>query len=46
MISSFAQGHIVAGVLGAVATVGWVLEAAGNAWYFREVCSVASALTV
>jgi len=37
MISSFSQKHIVAGVLGAVATFGWVVEAAGNAWYFREI---------
>ncbi|KAG8925115.1 hypothetical protein FRC03_009082 [Tulasnella sp. 419] len=34
-IQAFSQGHIVAGVLGAIATVGWVLQGVGLGWYYR-----------
>jgi len=35
-ISSYAQGHIVAGILGTIATVGWVLQTVGLAFYYRQ----------
>lgn len=37
MIQMYARGAIVAGVLGTVATVGWVVQGVGNAFYYREV---------
>jgi len=36
-IQSFARGHIVAGVFGTIATVGWVLQCLGLAFYYRQV---------
>lgn len=36
-ISAFSRGAIVVGVLGIIATVGWVLQGVGNAWYYRQV---------
>ena len=33
-----ARGHIVAGVLCIVATVGWITQGLGNAFYYRQVC--------
>jgi len=34
-ISAFSQGHIVAGILGIVATVGWTLQGLALGWYYR-----------
>jgi len=34
-IQLYAKGHIVAGVFGTIATVGWVVQGAGNAFYYR-----------
>ncbi|KAB5596524.1 hypothetical protein CTheo_161 [Ceratobasidium theobromae] len=36
-ISAFSRGAIVVGVLGIIATVGWVLQGVGNAWYYRQI---------
>jgi len=36
-ISMYARGAIVAGVLGTVASVGWVLQGVGNAFYYRQI---------
>lgn len=36
-ISMFAQGHIVAGVFGIIATAGWTIQGVGNLWYYRQV---------
>ncbi|KAI5899338.1 scamp-domain-containing protein [Schizophyllum commune H4-8] len=36
-IKMYGGGHIVAGILGTIATVGWVLQGAGNAYYYREI---------
>jgi hypothetical protein len=36
-VGMFSQGHIVAGVLGAVASAGWTLQGLGNAFYYRMV---------
>lgn len=36
-ISMFAQGHIVAGVFGIIATAGWTIQGLGNLWYYRQV---------
>lgn len=33
----FAQGHIVAGVFGIIATAGWTIQGLGNLWYYRQV---------
>jgi len=38
-IGMYAGVHIVAGVLGTVASVGWVLQGLGNAFYFRQIWS-------
>ncbi|KAG8861205.1 hypothetical protein FRB96_003155 [Tulasnella sp. 330] len=35
-IQAYAQGHIVAGILGTIATVGWVLQGVGLAFYYRQ----------
>jgi len=35
-IQAYAQGHIVTGILGTIATVGWVLQALGLAFYYRQ----------
>ena len=37
-IQAFAQGHLVAGILGTVATVGWVIQGVGLGFYYRQVC--------
>lgn len=36
-IGMFSQGHIVAGVLGTIASTGWALQGVGNAIYYRMV---------
>lgn len=36
-IQAFAQGHIVTGVLGIVATVGWCLQGLALGFYYRQV---------
>lgn len=36
-IQAYAQGHIAAGILGTIATVGWVLQGLGLAFYYRQV---------
>jgi len=36
-ISMFAQGHIVAGVFGIIATAGWTIQGLGNLWYYRQI---------
>ena len=36
-VQMYARGAIVAGVLGTIATVGWVIQGVGNAYYYREV---------
>jgi hypothetical protein len=36
-ISSFSQGHILAGVFGAISSVGWVLQAAGGGLLYKRV---------
>ncbi|KAG9318686.1 scamp family-domain-containing protein [Chiua virens] len=36
-IQMFSGGHWAAGVLGAIATAGWVLQCAGNAFYYRKI---------
>lgn len=37
MIQMYANGHIAAGVLGTVATVGWVVQGLGILFYYRQV---------
>ena len=39
-IKMYGGGHIVAGILGTIATVGWVVQGAGNAYYYREVGAI------
>ncbi|CCM04618.1 uncharacterized protein FIBRA_06802 [Fibroporia radiculosa] len=36
-IEQYIDGHIVAGVFGTIATVGWVLQGGGNAMYYRQI---------
>ncbi|KAG8902956.1 Protein phosphatase PP2A regulatory subunit B [Tulasnella sp. 403] len=38
-IQAYSQDHIVAGVLGTVATVGWVVQGLGLAFYYRQAWS-------
>jgi len=33
----FAQGHIVAAIFSTIASVGWVVQGAGNALYYRQI---------
>lgn len=42
-IQMFSQGHWAAGILGAIATIGWSLQGVGNAFYYRQVCPVSAA---
>ncbi|KZS99202.1 scamp-domain-containing protein [Sistotremastrum niveocremeum HHB9708] len=37
MIGMYSQGHIVAGVLATVATVGWTIQGLGDLFYFRSI---------
>ncbi|PAV23907.1 scamp-domain-containing [Pyrrhoderma noxium] len=37
MIQMYANGHIAAGVLGTVATVGWVVQGLGILFYYRQI---------
>ena len=37
MIQMYSQGHIVAGILGTIATAGWTVQGIGNAFYYRQV---------
>lgn len=34
----YATGHWAAGILGTIATVGWVAQGLGLAFYYRQVC--------
>jgi hypothetical protein len=36
-ISAFSRKAIVVGVLGSIATAGWVVQGLGNAFYYRQV---------
>lgn len=36
-ISAFSRKAIVVGVLGTIATVGWVIQGVGNAFYYRQI---------
>ncbi|THU89532.1 scamp-domain-containing protein [Dendrothele bispora CBS 962.96] len=36
-VQMFANHHWVAAVLGLVATIGWILQGVGNAWYYRQI---------
>lgn len=36
-IASFSQGHIVAGVFGLLASIGWILQAAGGGILYKRV---------
>ncbi|THH26466.1 hypothetical protein EUX98_g7726 [Antrodiella citrinella] len=36
-IKMFIDGHLVAGILGIIATVGWVLQGVGNAFYYLQI---------
>lgn len=36
-ISAFSRGALVVGILGIIATVGWVLQGVGNAFYYRQI---------
>ncbi|EGN93248.1 hypothetical protein SERLA73DRAFT_145753 [Serpula lacrymans var. lacrymans S7.3] len=38
-IQMFSGGHIAAGVLGLIATIGWVLQGAGSGFYYRQIWS-------
>jgi len=38
-IQMFSQGHWAAGIIGAIATVGWTLQFLGNAFYYRQIWS-------
>ena len=42
-IQMFSQGHLVAGILGTIATAGWTLQGVGNAFYYRQVCCASAA---
>ena len=33
----FNSGHWVAGIFCIIASVGWILQGGGNAWYYRQV---------
>lgn len=37
MIQMFNNGHLAAGILGVIATVGWVIQGLGNAFYYQQV---------
>ena len=37
LIKMFVGGHIVAGVFTAIATAAWVVQGAGNLFYYRQV---------
>ena len=37
LIKSFSGGHLAAGILCIVATVGWTLQGLGHAFYYRQV---------
>jgi hypothetical protein len=36
-IAMLTQGHIAAGVVGIVASVGWIIQGLGNAFYYRRI---------
>jgi len=38
-ISMFANRHIVAGIFCTLATIGWILQGVGNAFYYRKIWS-------
>lgn len=38
----FTSGHWAAGILGAVASAGWMLQGFGNAFYYRQVRHVSA----
>ncbi|THH11722.1 hypothetical protein EW145_g490 [Phellinidium pouzarii] len=37
MIQSYTGSHIAAGILGTVATVGWIIQGFGNAFYYHQI---------
>ncbi|KAI5123324.1 hypothetical protein M0805_001749 [Coniferiporia weirii] len=37
MVSMYVNGHIAAGVLGTIATIGWVVQGLGNAFYYQQI---------
>ena len=37
MIQMYAQGHIVAGILGTIATAGWTVQGLGLTFFYRQV---------
>ncbi|KAK7693514.1 hypothetical protein QCA50_003082 [Cerrena zonata] len=39
LIKSFAGGHLAAGILCIIATIGWTLQGLGNAFYYRQIWS-------
>ena len=39
-IQAFAGGHIVAGILGIVAIVGWTLQGLGLGFYYRQASGI------
>ncbi|KAG9095541.1 hypothetical protein FS749_010254 [Ceratobasidium sp. UAMH 11750] len=39
-IAAFSRKAIVVGVLGTIATVGWVVQGLGNAFYYRQVSRI------
>lgn len=44
-VGMFSQGHIVAGVLGTVASTGWTIQGLGNAFYYRMVSPIPIPIT-
>ncbi|KAG8217726.1 hypothetical protein J3R82DRAFT_5885 [Butyriboletus roseoflavus] len=43
-IQMFSTGHWAAGILGAITSVGWIVQGFGNAFYYRQVCRVSAAM--
>ncbi|KAH8116921.1 scamp family-domain-containing protein [Phellopilus nigrolimitatus] len=37
MIQMYAGGHIAAGILSTIATIGWIVQGLGNAFYYRQI---------
>ncbi|KAL5529650.1 hypothetical protein ACEPAG_5635 [Sanghuangporus baumii] len=37
MIQMYVNGHIAAGVLGTIATAGWIFQGLGNLFYYRQI---------